>query len=197
LTVEKQTGTQLAIVSVKDIGDYEISDYATQLAHAWGVGDKEKDTGVLILVASGQRKIFIATGYGAEDRLTDARSKRIIENIIKPNFAQGQFYLGLKQASGVISQVLSGDISALPKERERTEKPNYLGLLILLIISFYVLSAFVGSSRTLGGRRGYYGPIFLPGDFGSGGFGDFSSGSGGFGGFGGGDFGGGGAGGEW
>lgn len=207
------TSTQIAVVIESTIEGDDVFDYSYRLARAWGIGQKEKDNGILIFVASEDRKLYILTGYGAEGFLPDAMAKRIIENIIKPAFREGQFYAGLDEATNIIIQLGSGEYTADPRQDKGGGFPWMTILIILGVLIF--LSMFMGQGGNhhrndddddggywRGGRydmgpRPRGGWVIFPGGGGSGGGGWSGGGGGGFGGFGGGDFGGGGAGGSW
>lgn len=194
--------TQIAIVTIKSIEGYDISDYAFKLGEKWGIGQKAKDNGILILVAPNDRKVFIATGYGAEEYVTDAMARRIIEQKFKPSFKNNNYYEGLEAGTNDIIDLLTGKFKAEPQEVKGKHKGSFLRIIIIIIIIIVLIKIFGGGN---GGGRTFRssGPIFWGGfgGFGSrggfGGFGGGSSGGGGFGGFGGGSFGGGGAGGSW
>ncbi len=194
------TSTQIVIVTMSAIGDYEPADYAQQLAQKWGVGQKGKDNGLLILVVKEPHGFFIATGYGMEGNLPDATVKRLFEEIIKPNFRDGNYYGGLDQVTDAIIQIMSGTYQADAKGGKASgNKAVFIFLVLMIVVA--IISAF--SKRGGGGSSGGGGFLTgaLLGGLVSGGFssrGGYSGGSGGgFGGFGGGGFGGGGAGGSW
>ncbi len=211
------TSTQIVVATVNTIHGKNIALYATEWAHKWGIGQKGKDNGVFLLVAKDDRKLTIRTGYGVEHLLTDAYSRRIIEQVIKPEFKQGNYYRGVDKGTRYIFKVLNGEFKADPKRVETGDD----GFLIIIIIFFIIILFIILSNRnndSSGGsyRRDSTGSIletiilsnrgrggFSGGGFGgsSGGFGGGSSGGfggGGFsGGFGGGGFGGGGASGGW
>jgi uncharacterized protein len=196
--------TQIAIVTIKSVEGYDIADYAFKLGQKWGIGQKGKDNGILILVAPNDRKVFIATGYGAEEYVTDAMSRRIIEQKFKPAFKNNNFYEGLEQGTNDIIDLLTGKFKAEPQEVKGKHKGSFLKIIIIVIIIIVLIKIFGGGNR--GGGRTFRssGPIFWGGmggfgrGFGGGSSGGFGGGGGGgFGGFGGGSFGGGGAGGSW
>ena len=89
------TSTQICVVTVNSIEDYSIEDYAVRLGRKWGVGQKDKDNGILILVAKDERKVDIEIGYGLESYITDYDTKNIIDEIIVPAFKQSNYYEGL------------------------------------------------------------------------------------------------------
>lgn len=195
--------TQIAIVTLKSLEGNDIADYAFKLGEKWGVGQKGKDNGILVLVAPNDRKVFIATGYGAEEYVTDAMSRRIIENKFKPYFKNNNYYQGLEEGTNDIIDLLTGKFKAEPQQSVNKAKGSIVKIIIILVLIIILIKIFGGKG---GGGRTYRssGPIFWGGfgggSFGRGGsFGGFGGGSsgGGFGGFGGGSFGGGGAGGSW
>lgn len=184
------TSTQITIVTVPSLNGYEIGDYTFRLGEAWGIGQKGKNNGLIILASKEEREVFIATGYGLEEYVPDAYAKRIVENILVPNFKNQDFYAGFDQAVdfviGLVAGVYTGD--DLKKDR----KIPWLSIIFIFLL--FAISSFSRRSRYSSySGRGYRGGAFVGG---LGGFGGGSSG-GGFGGFGGGSFGGGGAGGSW
>lgn len=198
---DDSTSNQVSIVIINTTGDYDISDYAFKLGNTWGIGNKVNN-GVLVLVAKDDRKIFIATGYGLEGALPDITCAAIIDNEIKPNFRENDFYRGLDKGVDAIIKATQGEYKApanYKKKRKKDSGGSILGLVIVLFI-ILMIAGKGGGGGGLMSRRGYSslaGPL-LWGSRGSsgGGFGGGSSG-GGFGGFGGGSFGGGGSGGSW
>ncbi len=206
------TSTQVAIVLMKSVGSYDISDYAFRLAESWGIGGSKNDNGILILAAMDDRKVFIATGYGMEGAVPDALAKRIVENLITPNFRTGDYYQGLDQATDMIIKLASGEYTA--EDVESNGNGGGAVFLILLFVFLFIILPLIknrnDNNNHMGGRGGGVDLLttimlanLLKGG-GGGKFGDFSSGrgsfgggGGGFGGFGGGSFGGGGAGGSW
>ncbi|MDX2188743.1 MAG: TPM domain-containing protein [Bacteroidota bacterium] len=196
------TSSQIAIVIENSLEGEEVFDYSMKLAEAWKIGQKGKDNGILIYIAIAERKIRIQVGYGLEARVTDAYTKRIIEEIIKPQFKQQNYYQGLNDATDVIIQLASGEYKGEPKKSKRGFT---LGTFIFFAIIAYIIFSFFrrGGGGNSYGKRGLDPwTAFLLGSALSGGgrgssYGDFSSGSGSFGGFGGGGFGGGGSGGDW
>lgn len=204
------TSTQIAIVMMRSTGEYEIADYSQRLGEKWGIGSS-KDNGILILAAMDDRKVFIATGRGMEGVVPDALAKRIVTNLITPNFKMESYYQGLDQATDMIFKLASGEYKAEDVESEG--KPGGATFLLLILIFLFVILPLIKNRKDndnhMGGRGGgvdLWTTIMLANLLkGSGGgkFGDFSSGrgsfggGGGFGGFGGGSFGGGGAGGSW
>jgi uncharacterized protein len=206
------TSTQIAIVMMKSVGQYDISDYAFQLGEKWGIGGEKNDNGILILAAMDDRKVFIATGYGLEGAVPDALAKRIVENMIVPNFKMQAYYEGLNQATDTIIKLASGEYKAEEMLSNGDEGGSiiFLGVFVFFFVILPLLKNRKDNNNHMGGRSGgvdLWTTIMLANMLkgsGSGKWGDFSSGgssgssdSGSFGGFGGGSFGGGGAGGRW
>ena len=197
---DDSTSSQISVVIMESTGDRDIADVAFALGRAWGIGNKEFNNGILVLVAKNDRKIFIATGYGLEGALPDAIAKQIIANEIRPNFRENDFYRGLDEGTNAIIESIQGEYQA-PEGYNQKDKKGVPGILILIIV--IIIMSIIKRGGGGGGhynRRGYHrgsGMWLFPGAGGfGGGFGGGSSG-GGFGGFGGGSFGGGGAGGDW
>lgn len=200
------TSTQVVIATILSLQGEYIGLYAAEWAHQWGIGQAKEDNGVFILVAKNDRKIWIATGYGVEEKLTDFNSKTIIDEIITPAFKQRNYYQGLDQGTTAIFEVLNGTFKG--SRKKNNDIP--IGQLFLLLIFFIIIIKAFSKSNHGNNGRGNRGnrsrsgslldAIILSnmgrGSYGGGSFGGGSSGGFG-GGFGGGGFGGGGAGGSW
>ncbi|UJH66418.1 TPM domain-containing protein [Allomuricauda sp. SCSIO 65647] len=203
------TSTQIVVAIISSTEGENINYLVAQWGQKWGIGQADKDNGVLILLAKDDRRIAINTGYGVEGSLTDAMSKRIIETIIIPEFKQGDYYGGLDAGADAIFQVLTGEFK---EERTFGNDQGFPFRALVPFIIFFVIFIILASRRNRGGRnnrggRGGRGldiwDIIILSNMGRGGYRGGSSGGGGFGGggfgggFGGGGFGGGGASGGW
>jgi uncharacterized protein len=198
--IEKTGSNQVLVVTVPDLQGLPIEDYAIRLAEKWKPGQKNRDNGVIFLIAPNDRAVRIEVGYGLEGVLTDALSKNIIETRVTPAFRRGDFFSGIQTGVQSIAEVIAGEYRALPtKSPTGGGGPPIVGLLFIILI-FILLNRMVRRVNSYGVRRGRWGPG--PGSWGSGssgwGGGGWSGGSSG-GGFssGGGGFGGGGASGRW
>jgi uncharacterized protein len=199
------TSNQVAVVIVATTGDYDISDFSFALGRKWGIGNKEKNNGVLLLIAKDDRKVFIAPGYGLEGAIPDITAKQIVDNIIVPNFKGSDFYGGIDQGTDAIISAAAGEFQADPGYAKRGKKKGFpLGVIIAVLIFVILMSkGGGGGGGSFMSRRGYRNinrpnVFWFPPIGGGGGGGGFGGGGGGgFGGFGGGSFGGGGAGGSW
>lgn len=195
------TSNQIVIIIVDDLNDMDPEQFARGVGRAWGVGQKDKDNGIVILVkptgGKGDRKTFIAVGRGLEGAIPDIIARRIVDQEIIPHFKAGDFYGGLNGATDVLMSLAKGEYNYKDyQKRDRVEK--YVPVIIVLVVLLIIISGIFRrrfSGYTMGRRGMYHGGTFFGGGFG-GGFGGRSSG-GGFGGFGGGSFGGGGSGGSW
>lgn len=214
---ETQRGSQIFILMLPSTAPEPIDMFSIRVADAWKAGRKGIDDGVIVIIAkdnpSDLRKMRLEVGRGVEGSLTDAMSKRILQDVMAPHFRQNDFYGGLSAGVAAIQAVIDKEGLAAPTQR--TAQGNDLGdwlnvaFVIAIILFFFIRAAASGGRRGrmvrngrghvitggLGGLGGL-GGIGHGGFGGGGGGGGFGSG-GGFGGGGGGGFGGGGASGNW
>ena len=195
--IEAKTTSQLAILTLDTTAPLDIETYAVKLFEKWGIGQKGKDNGVLILVAVKDRQVRIEVGYGLEGAIPDALAKNIIEKSMLPFFKRGDYSSGILQAAAVVSKLIAGEYNVEISELENikiavsSKQPSIFDFLFIIFVIIMLIRArifwFFPMSGRVGGRSGGY----WSGTGSSGGFG------GGFGGFGGGFSGGGGASGGW
>jgi len=207
---EQANSTQIFIVSIDENGGYPADMLAPMIGEEWGVGQQGQDNGIVMLFDMQDRQMFIATGYGNEEFVTDLEAGLIVRNELTPAFKQGEYYAGVDAATSVIISLLDGEYT--PEEYRKQSSSGggaSIGGIIFMII---IISMLFGGRRRSSGMGRSNLPLWLAlgmlsGGRSSGSFGNFSSGSGGFGsggggfggfsGGGGGSFGGGGAGGGW
>lgn len=197
---EQQTGNQVVVVTLKSLSE-PIETYGYQLGRHWGIGQKGKDNGALLIVSMQPHRVRMEVGYGLEGELTDAQSALIIHNTIIPAFRKGDYDTGILNGTVQMLRTLGGKPTAegVPPLRQQRHAEGggipILPIIILLIIGgrFFWPLLFMGGLG--GGRGGGFGGGMggFGGGFGGGGFG---GGDGGFSG-GGGSFGGGGSSGSW
>jgi uncharacterized protein len=218
--LQKASSRQLVIATVSSLDGYEIEDYGYRLGRHWGIGQKEADNGLILLVAPKERKVRIEVGTGLEAIVTDAFSSIVINQTILPAFKAGDYPGGIKAgADALIGQLQAppelAEQNALQAARQQEQQQASSGdgdgsiapLVFWGIVIFFafILPMMRGGRR---GRRHRRGGVFLWGPGLGGGWGGGSGGGGGFGGFsgggggggfsgGGGGFGGGGASGGW
>ena len=206
------TSTQIVVVIIPSTKGEDISFLGAKWGQKWGIGQKGKDNGILITLATEDRKVDINTGYGIETIITDRMAEQVINRIMIPQFKRGDYYAGLDQAANALFQMLQGEYQGSRQENNGPSIRNFLPIIIIFFVIIFILSRSRGGGNGRnGGRRSGAGSlldvIILSslgrGGLGGGGFGGGSSG-GGFGGggvfgggFGGGGFGGGGASGGW
>lgn len=201
VSYDDSTSTQISIVIVESLQNYTANEYATALGRKWGVGSKEFNNGIVILVSTGggagNRDAYIATGYGLEGAIPDVTADDIVENVMIPAFREGNYYQGLDDAVDALIKAAAGEYHTARKKKAKTNYKTVVFIILMLLSYFISRGGRGGSMLSRSGPGGWIGGPWYGGGFGSGGgFGGGSSG-GGFGGFGGGGFGGGGAGGRW
>jgi uncharacterized protein len=207
--VERDTSNQIVVgVYPKMQSSDDIAAYAVRVFQAWGVGQKDKNNGVVLLVFIDDRKMNITTGYGLEGALPDATCKQIIENEIKPHFKTGDYDGGIRAGVTAILAATRGEYKGTGHtglDYTTLIVPGlFIGLIVLLVFAA-MISAIFGTTYSSQGRvPSWVIPFILlsnmtssrRGGGGSGGGGGWSGGGGGFSG-GGGSTGGGGASGSW
>ncbi len=200
------TSNQVVVITIPTLKGENIGLLTPQWAHEWGIGQKGKDNGVLVLLAKEERKIWISPGYGVEDRLTAGIVGEIIRNEIIPEFKKDDYFAGLDYGTDAIIKALSGKYkNDQPKNTD--DSPNFQFIFFIAFIILLIILSKRGGGKGGGGKYRSEPDLFdmitigragrsFGGGFGGGGSGGF--GGGGFGGgFGGGGFSGGGAGGSW
>jgi uncharacterized protein len=214
LAFNDSTSTQIYVVTYDDLQGYPIAEFAVTLGEKWGIGQKGRNNGILILVSPQNRQMTIQTGYGLEGVVPDAIAKRIIEKEMRPAFQEGDFYKGIDDATNTLMALTKGEFTADDYLKKTGSEGGFVPVVILFIIIFFIFSSIRSRKRLVSPGKSIPWWILMSmmgssghstkgryGDFtsGKGGFGGFSGG-GGFGGFsggGGGSFGGGGASGGW
>jgi uncharacterized protein len=210
--IEKESTVEIGVVTVESLEGESIFDYSINFAEKAGIGKKDKDNGLLILVAKNEREYRFQVGRGLEGSVTDSMKVNIGIRIIEPNFKNGEYGKGIYESMIVVQELIRGNpevVSQYSMKQSGSEDFAILFIILFfLIVGFIIFIAIMNSSRTRSGNRRYgsrsprIGWGMGGGRIGGGGFGGgFGGGSGGFGGgfggFGGGSFGGGGFGGKW
>jgi uncharacterized protein len=211
--LEAKTTDQLVVVTLKSLRDTSIEDYGYQLGRKWQIGQKDKNNGVILIVAPNNKRVRIEVGYGLEPTLTDAISSVIIQGSILPRFRAGDFAGGVRRGAEDIAQVLSGDAKEIQERAAQRQAAQQIDPQEIIVIAFFLLVLLIIVFNVIAdmrGRRGgiapgqvrrtrdWTGPVIIGGSD-SGGWGGGGSWGGGGGGFsgGGGSFGGGGSSGSW
>ncbi len=198
---DKETSTQIVVYMISSLDGGSLEETSHDIAEKNGIGQKEKNNGVLLFIAKDDRKLRIEVGYGLEGALPDALADQIIRNEITPKFKQGKYYEGINAGVDAIFKATKGEYSADKKTSEDSDSGFSLCCIpfpaLIFFIVFFLIFFLPIISRIFGKGRGGNRSNWFIGGGGSG----WSSGSssfsgGGFGG-GGGSFGGGGSSGSW
>lgn len=178
--LDQKTTAQLVVVTVDSLEGIPREDYALNLFRTWGIGDKEKNNGVLLLIALNDRQSRIEVGYGLEGALPDGKTGRIQDNYLIPYFKEGDYNGGIYNTyvalAGEIAEeyqtTISGDFPVPPATEQTQSLPPWatlvivVGIIILLYLDFrffggmltmMLLSSFRGGGRGGGGGGGFGG----------------------------------------
>lgn len=206
MQLDDATGAQLVVMTINSLDGEAIEDYSVKVFREYGIGQKEKNNGVLFLVAPNDGALWISTGYGLEGALPDGKIGRIRDQYAFPYMREGKLDLGIMNTYKALFNEIAKEYNWDGEFAPVQESENYEGnsdagipfpiIVIIAIVILFLMRSRGGGSGGSGGRRS--GPIFFPGSFGGGSSGGgFGGGGGGFRGGGGGSTGGGGAGGRW
>jgi uncharacterized protein len=161
---EKETGAQVAVLTIDSLDGEVLEDYSLKVAQTWKLGRKGVDDGVLLLIAKNDRKMRIEVGYGLEAKLTDAQCRRILDDVIRPAFRDGAYGQGVSAGVAAITGTIQGK-DAIPEAARSTTKKfsdNPIGVqvmgigIFLLVIGLFSLLALVGK-----GGQGWVLYVFL------------------------------------
>jgi uncharacterized protein len=149
--LEKDTGAEVAVVTVKSLEGDSIEDYAVRLFEKWGIGKKGKDNGVLFLVALEDRKMRIEVGYGLEPVITDARAGRIRDDDVLPKFKKDDYEGGIVAGTNSIEDYIRKGTPPGPLEDNpvRNVFGDWLFALIIMTVITVYLSGFMARSKSI------------------------------------------------
>lgn len=199
LELKQKSTAEVAVVTVDSIAPLTIEEYAVNLFKRFGIGQKGKDNGVLLLIAYKDRQMRIEVGYGLEGAITDAMSSQIINSIMVPEFKQGNFSDGIEKGAAAIVSLIAKEYNITltgvpdPVYQDQSNGSFWIVLLFICILIAFFINRGGGMFFPMGGYPGGY----TRGGYGGGGFSGGGGFGGGFGGFGGGMSGGGGSSGRW
>ncbi|MCW1403022.1 TPM domain-containing protein [Novosphingobium sp. MW5] len=157
--LEKQSQRQVVVVTLPDLQGYDIADYGYQLGRNWGIGDKERNDGALLIVAPTERKVRIEVGYGLEPILTDGLTSLIVQQQIVPAFKAGDMPAGIEAGTDAIIKQLTLPAEEAAKVAQQAQSrpknndasPGSVIFFIFLFFLIFILPAMIRSRR--GGRR--------------------------------------------
>jgi uncharacterized protein len=147
--LENETTDQVVVVTLKSLQGYDIADYGYQLGRHWGIGHKDSDNGVLLIIAPTERKVRIEVGYGLEETLTDKIAHDIIAETILPHFKEGHYAAGILTGAEAIVQALHGNFAVEEYNEEENVSseesalPVFAFFALLLFASFFAAGRFI------------------------------------------------------
>lgn len=142
---EKRKTNQIVVVILESLHGYEIEDYSYQLGRYWGIGQKEKNNGVLLVIAMDEKKIRIEVGYGLEGALTDKISHEIINYTIMPNFKAKQYELGVLKAVNEIILSIQDEYTPKIDTGDFSNNDKLAFFIPLIFFALMFLSMFANS----------------------------------------------------
>ena len=218
VALKTQSQRQMQVVTVASLEDYDIADYANRLFRSWQLGDKERNDGVMLVIAPNQRRMRIEVGYGMEPIITDGFSFLVINKIITPRFKAGDLPGGIEAGTDALIEQMTlppdqaAQLGAQANAQQRQQAKQHFNPASLVWIFVFLMFFILPMIRRMRGGQRYgssgLGPVIMwsvldgmtrgggGSGFGGGGGSDWGGGGGGWGG-GGGSSGGGGASGGW
>jgi len=166
--VEQSDSTQIVILTVPSLQGEVLDQFSIKVAEAWKIGQKGKDNGVIFLVSKNDRKMRIEVGRGLEERITDLRAGRIIDEVIKPRFKTSDYDGGFTEGIASIIAASKGELRAVPQPQQKLPVPGSFDtipgtptFMVVLIIVVYIAIFFFGKiSKILGtGMGAFFTPL--------------------------------------
>ena len=153
---EQSDSTQIVILTVPSLEGENIEEFSIRVAEVWKIGQQQRDNGILLIVSKQERKVRIEVGRGLEGKLTDLMAGRIIDQVIKPRFKQGDFDGGFITGTSALVDATRGEFKAGqgPVQRRQKGFPPFLTFLLFFGIFVLILGTL---SRILGGIAGAIG----------------------------------------
>jgi uncharacterized protein len=152
--LHEQTGAQFVIVTVPSLNGQSIEEYSNDLFNNWGIGDKDKNNGVLLLISKDDKKFRIEVGSGLEGTLTDAYCNNEL-SILKDNFKKGDFDTGVLTVSKDICSSVSSGEEVTSNSHKLTEMQKEILLVVVILLIIIILFLFSSSGSSSSG--GFYG----------------------------------------
>jgi uncharacterized protein len=159
--LERRTGAQVAVLAMDSLEGDSIEDYAVRVFQTWKLGRKGVNNGVLFVVARQERRMRIEVGYGLEDRLTDARSRQILDDIVRPHFRAGNFGAGIEAGVDAITAVIEGAPLPSPRRDPARQIGSIAGILLFSGMFLVVIGTFSVLALLTPGSAGWFLYLFL------------------------------------
>lgn len=164
VSLRENTGAEVAVVTIGTIGNDEtIESYSVKLFEEWGIGNKDKDTGLLLLIVTEDRQMRIEVGYGLEGAVTDIQSGNIIRKVLTPAFQEGNYALGISGAVDALSAIITDSpeaeqYSVVESSGQSSSDTGWGGVFFVIIILINLLSRWLGKTKSwwLGGVIGAF-----------------------------------------
>ncbi|MGQ9835778.1 MAG: TPM domain-containing protein [Thermoanaerobaculaceae bacterium] len=149
--LERATGAQVVVLTIPSLEGENLEEFSHRVASTWQLGQKGQDNGVLFLIAKNDRKMRLEVGYGLEAKLTDVTARRILDNVVRPRFRNGDFPGGIEAGVETLAKVL--ETGQLPEEKPvpsggSGEVPGvgftllFLGVFLLVVGTFSFMAIF-------------------------------------------------------
>lgn len=153
-TSRKEKSYQIGILIVSSVGNDEyLEGYSLKVSREWGIGEKDKSNGVLLLVAIDDRKLRIEVGRGLEGDLTDVKANRIIRNVITPKFKEGKYYEGISEGINSIQLAVANKPDPAA-EKEAAEPVDWSAIITMGM--FTVIGALSWLGAVLGRTKSWW-----------------------------------------
>lgn len=162
LQYQKDTSNEIAVLIVKTLDGMTPADAAVEVGRKWGVGSKEKDNGILMLIAYEDREVFIATGYGLEGAVPDIVAAGVVNEDMLPAFREGKYYEGIMAGIDSLKKHIGGEYTA-DRYKVDEDAPAIAWVFFLVFIAFNWLGAVFARTKSwwLGGVAGGIGGMLL------------------------------------
>jgi uncharacterized protein len=147
--LEKDSTIEISVVTVESLGGTTVEDYAARLFENWQIGKKDKDNGVLFLIAPNERETKIEVGYGLEPVLTDAQAGRILDSYVVPAFRDGDYNKGVNDGVSALIKIVHGEeVNLEPATSAEAEDGNGVWILLVIVAIFLsYLTSFLARSK--------------------------------------------------
>ena len=141
-SVEQATGAQIVVHTVPSLEGDSLEDYSYRAASSWGIGREQINDGVLLLISRDDRLMRLEIGYGLEDTLTDATSGRILDNVLRPRFREGDFSGGIEAGIHAVAELVQGRELPAEAQPRSSNRESFINSGPLLIMGFILLQFF-------------------------------------------------------